>query len=413
MKTLLESDESPVGSAERNGGECKYSVMVVDDERDVLDSLWAYLERRGFEVFALPSADEAVQRLSKDQPHLIISDQLMPGMNGLDFLAHVREKYPHVPRILCTGHTDLQMAIDAVNRGSVNRILTKPFCVQDLVAAVEECMEQVQLRERNEELFRITREQNEKLEESIRKNSELLLLADVQNQKLDGWNQSLKMEVAARTAYLDEVTEAAIYSLAELAESRARDIGGHLRRMQEYARIIADALLADEKRRPHFLVKEYVDDLCLSTLLHDVGKVGIPDGILFKPGRLEPEEYAVMKTHARIGQDTVKKAQSHIGDGSFLSLGVDIAGHHHEYWDGKGYPSGLVGEEIPFSARIVAIADVYDALTSPRVYKKAWSHDETLKYMLNGAGTQFDPLLIEVFEEQSEVFRNIRDTWED
>ena len=120
-----------------------------------------------------------------------------------------------------------------------------------------------------------------------------------------------------------------------------------------------------------------------------------------------------MKTHARIGLETVKKAQSHIGDESFLSLGVDITGHHHEFWDGNGYPSGLVGEKIPFSARIVAIADVYDALTSPRVYKKAWSHEETLKYMLNGAGTQFDPLLIEVLEEQSEGFQKVRDTWEE
>jgi putative two-component system response regulator len=142
-------------------------------------------------------------------------------------------------------------------------------------------------------------------------------------------------------------------------------------------------------------------------------KVGIPDGILFKPGRLEPEEFAVTKTHARIGQETVRKAQAHIGDDQFLSLGVDMTGHHHERWDGKGYPSGLAGEEIPFSARVVAIADVYDALTSPRVYKAAWSHEETIKYMVEGAGTQFDSLLIGILEEKSEEFRKIRDTWEE
>ncbi|MBT3350912.1 MAG: response regulator [Nitrospinaceae bacterium] len=413
MKALINVDSSSVDSTKQKGEECGYSVMIVDDEKDVRESLGNYLERKGFEVSSLSSADEAVLQLTEAQPHLIISDQKMPGMSGIDFLAHASEKYPLIPRILCTGHTDLRLALEAVNRGSVNRILTKPFDLRNLMTAVEECLEQVRLRERNEELLRLTREQNEKLEETNQKNAELLLLADVHNQKLDSWNQSLKVEVAARTAYLDEMTEAAIYSLAELAESRARDIGGHLRRMQEYARIIAEALMVDEKRRPHFLVKEYVDDLCLSTLLHDVGKVGIPDGILFKPGRLEPEEYAVMKTHARIGLETVKKAQSHIGDESFLSLGVDITGHHHEFWDGNGYPSGLVGEKIPFSARIVAIADVYDALTSPRVYKKAWSHEETLKYMLNGAGTQFDPLLIEVLEEQSEGFQKVRDTWEE
>ncbi|MDP7166541.1 MAG: HD domain-containing phosphohydrolase, partial [Nitrospinota bacterium] len=151
----------------------------------------------------------------------------------------------------------------------------------------------------------------------------------------------------------------------------------------------------------------------LSTLLHDVGKVGIPDGILFKPGRLEPEEYGVMKTHSRIGQDTSRKAQAHIGDDNFLSLEVDIAGHHHERWDGKGHPSGLKEDEIPFAARIVAIADVYDALVSPRVYKAACSHEETMKYMIEGGGTQFDPILTEVLGEQGEAFRKIRDTWEE
>ncbi len=120
-----------------------------------------------------------------------------------------------------------------------------------------------------------------------------------------------------------------------------------------------------------------------------------------------------MKTHSRIGHDTVRKAQAHIGDDSFLSLGVDITGHHHERWDGKGYPSGLKEDEIPFAARIVAIADVYDALVSPRVYKAAWSHEETMKYMLDGAGTQFDPLLSEVLGEQSEAFRKIKDIWEE
>ncbi len=181
--------------------------------------------------------------------------------------------------------------MDAVNRGAVNRILMKPFDLDDMLCAVNECLEQVRLRLRNEELLRLTQEQNEKLEQRNKENAELLIISQVQNEKLDSWNQALEKEVAVRTAHLDEITEASIYSLAELAESRARDIGGHLRRMQEFARIIAEALIADEKRRPHFLVKEYVDDLCLSTLLHDVGKVGIPDGILFKPGRLEPEEY--------------------------------------------------------------------------------------------------------------------------
>jgi putative two-component system response regulator len=398
---------------ELNCGERKYSIIVVDDEADVRDTIRMVLERKGYRVTLASSGDEAVRLLSENHQHLIISDHAMPGMTGLDFLAYAREKAPETERILCTGHADLRMALDAVNRGSVNRILMKPFNLDDMLCAVNECLEQVRLRLRNAELLRLTQEQNEKLEQRNKENAELLILSQVQNQKLDDWNQALEKEVAIRTAHLDEITEASIYSLAELAESRARDIGGHLRRMQEYARIIAEALMADEKRRPRFLVKEYVEDLCLSTLLHDVGKVGIPDGILFKPGRLEPEEYGVMKTHSRIGQDTVRKAQAHIGDDRFLSLGVDITGHHHERWDGKGYPSGLKEDEIPFAARIVAIADVYDALVSPRVYKAPWPHEKTIKYMIESGGTQFDPMLTEVLGEQEEAFRKIRDTWEE
>ncbi len=183
--------------------------------------------------------------------------------------------------------------------------------------------------------------------------------------------------------------------------------------MQEFARIIAENLFGKGRETPDSFVPSTIDDLYISTLLHDVGKVGIPDGILFKPGRLSSEEYMVMKTHATIGQDTIRKAQTYIGDESFLNMGVDIAGYHHERWDGKGYPTGMAGEKIPLASRIVSIADVYDALTSPRVYKAAWSHEETIEYMRKGKGTQFDPTMIDALEKVEQEFKKIRENWKD
>jgi HD-GYP domain-containing protein (c-di-GMP phosphodiesterase class II) len=168
-----------------------------------------------------------------------------------------------------------------------------------------------------------------------------------------------------------------------------------------------------KKNQSDYFISTFIDDLYLSTLLHDVGKVGIPDGILFKPGRLSPEEFSVMKLHANIGQETIQKAQTRLGDGSFLTMGISIAGYHHERWDGTGYPEGLAGEKIPLAARIVSIADVYDALNSPRVYKEAWSHQKTVEFMVNGSGTQFDPELIKIFIEEVKNFETIRDEMKD
>ncbi len=374
-----------------SNGNGHYSILVVDDEPNVRDLMREFLEAEGYQVIEASNGSEAAASLSASPPHLIISDYAMPGMNGLELLGLALEKAPDAARILCTGYADVQIAIAAINRGAVNRILTKPFDPAVLLKSVHDCVEQVRLRTENMELFRITQKQNEKLER---------------------WTQELEKEVATRTAHIGRVTQASISSLADLAESRARDIGGHLRRMQEMTRILAENLMS-RSDAPEHLTPEYIDDLYTSTLLHDVGKVGIPDGILFKPGKLSPEEFSVMKTHASIGQETIQKAQARIGDKSFLTLGVAIAGHHHERWDGKGYPKNLSEFDIPLAARIVSLADVYDALTSPRVYKEAWSHDNTIEYMVEGSGTQFDPRLMEILKELEKDFRAIRENWKE
>ncbi len=386
MTDMSSEGQSPASSSTRKFTPSRYSILVVDNEASILQMISDVLEVEGYKMVTASEGLEGSRLLSEKSPDLIISDYSMPGMNGLELLEMAREKVPEAARILCTGYADVEMALSAVNKGAVNRILTKPFSPDELVQSVQSCMEQISLRNENREL---------------------LLLSQIQNEKLAGWNQALEQEVASRTSHIDRLIEASIYSLAELAESRARDIGGHLRRMQEYSKIVAESYMK-KKNQSDYFISTFIDDLYLSTLLHDVGKVGIPDGILFKPDRLSPEEFSVMKLHAVIGQRTIQKAQTRLGDGSFLTMGISIAGYHHERWDGTGYPEGLAGEDIPLSARIVSIADVYDALNSPRVYKEAWSHQKTVEFMSNGSETQFDPELIKIFLEVEKQFEKIR-----
>ena len=206
---------------------------------------------------------------------------------------------------------------------------------------------------------------------------------------------------------IKETQSAAILGFARLTEYRDKDTGKHLRRIREYVRVLAVSL----KGRPQYqsyISDRYIDDLCLSSILHDVGKVAISDSILLKPGKLTSEEFTRIQDHARMGGDALRAVDSELKRESFLTLGKEIAYYHHERWDGKGYPEGRRGEQIPLSARIVALADVYDALTSERPYKKAMGHQESVAIILEGRGTQFDPDLVDAFLANQEVFDRIR-----
>jgi len=201
---------------------------------------------------------------------------------------------------------------------------------------------------------------------------------------------------------------ATILGLAKLAEYRDADTGAHLERIREYSKVIAEELSI----RPgyeDYISKKYIDDIYNSSILHDIGKVGIPDSILLKPGRLSKDEFDVVKRHSALGGDALKAVESRLEGKSFLSLGKEIAYYHHERWDGTGYPKGLSGEDIPLSARIVSLADVYDALTSKRVYKEAYSHETALEIIVREAGKQFDPDVVDAFMEHEDDFRRIRE----
>ncbi len=205
----------------------------------------------------------------------------------------------------------------------------------------------------------------------------------------------------------DEAQKTTIYALARLAENRDDDTGKHLERVSEYCRLLAEGLRQDG-RYVELLTDAYVRDLVLSAPLHDIGKVGIPDSILLKPGRLTEEEWRVMRTHTTIGAETLEHILESSGEQCFMRMGYEIALCHHERWDGTGYPRAMRGEAIPLCARIVALADCYDALTTWRPYKEPWSHQRSLEYVVKMKGKQFDPAVVEAFVRRAEVFSRVQ-----
>ena len=199
---------------------------------------------------------------------------------------------------------------------------------------------------------------------------------------------------------------ATILALAKLAEYRDDDTGIHLERIREYTKIIAEEM-AKKPNYIGYITKEYIDDIYHSSILHDIGKVGIPDAILLKPGKLTPEEFELMKTHSTLGGDVLTVIDAGIEGQTFLTLAKEIAYYHHERWNGTGYPKGLSGENIPLSARIVALPDVYDALTSKRVYKNIISHEKAKEIIINEKGKHFDPDVVDSFLAREDEFKMI------
>lgn len=222
----------------------------------------------------------------------------------------------------------------------------------------------------------------------------------------------LEKMVANRTEEIRLTQQASIEALATLSEYHDNDTGDHIHRIRSFVRILAQ-WLKDHSIYGDYLNQrpDYVEDLSLAAILHDIGKNAIPANILAKPGKLTASEYDLMKTHTSVAGEIFQKANQIFVDrfekDSYLALARDIAHYHHEHWDGKGYPQGLCGEDIPLSARIVALADVYDALTSKRPYKEPWSHEDAAKEIIKGNGTHFDPVIVKAFQANENVFSDI------
>jgi len=220
--------------------------------------------------------------------------------------------------------------------------------------------------------------------------------------------KKLEMNLMESYRELQEARSATILGLAKLAEYRDEGTGSHLERIREYAKRLAEEM-AKLPKYSHYITQEYIDDIFQSSILHDIGKVGVPDAILLKSGKLTAEEFEDIKRHTILGGDAIQAIESRIKGRSFLLMGKEIAYNHHEKWDGSGYPRGIKGEEIPLSARIVALADVYDALTTKRFYKEAYTHEKSKQIIVNLKGSHFDPQVVDAFLILENEFKRIHD----
>lgn len=343
----------------------KPTVLVVDDTPDNL-ALMSALLKEHYRVKVSNSGSKALDIAnSATPPDLILLDIMMPEMDGYDVCKRLKEtaNTAEIPIIFLTAKTESRDETKGLALGAVD-YLTKPVNPEILMARVSN---HLQLKAQKD------------------------FLADK--------NEFLEKEVRRRTQEVTMVQDVTILILASLAETRDSDTGNHIRRTQFYIRALAEKLRFLPKYS-ELLTDAYIDVLFKSAPLHDIGKVGIPDHILLKPGPFEDDEFEIMKSHTTLGKEAIEQAEAQLGvEVDFLKVAKEIAYSHQEKWDGSGYPEALKGEEIPLSARLMAIADVYDALISKRVYKNAMSHEQAVVIIEEGRGNHFDPELVDCFIE--------------
>jgi len=353
------------------------TVLVVDDDRASLQMLADLLALSGFTVLTAEEGRQATEVFARNSPDLVITDIRMPHVDGLELLRNIRELDGLTPVILVTGHGDLDNAMRALRRGAYDFIL-KPVNPEVLVNAARKGVDHYRLKRFEQDYRRLLEEQVEERTKELAQTNEFL-------RKLQGCS---------------------IFALAALAESRDGETGDHLKRLQAYCLVLCSGLSARDQYRD-VMTDRFVEDLVQCAVLHDIGKVAIPDSILFNPRKFGTEEFEIMKQHTLHGGKALEEASLAIGDNNYLSLGMDVAYYHHEHWDGSGYPFGLKEEQIPLAARIVAVADVYDALTTERRYKNAFSHKEAVGLIVESRGKQFDPAIVDAFLEVEDEFHRI------
>ena len=357
----------------------KQIVLVVDDTVDNLQ-LMNDLLMDDYKTRIANNGDRALKAaLQEPKPDLILLDIMMPGMDGYEVCKRLKadSATSTIPVIFLTAKTqteDEQLGFDV---GCVDYI-TKPISPPIVMARVKT---HLTLKAASDFL----RDKNAYLEEEVRK----------------------------RTREVQMVQDVTIMAMASLAETRDNETGNHIRRTQNYVRALAEKL-KNNPRFARYFAENSAEMLYKSAPLHDIGKVGVPDAILLKPGKLTPEEFEVMKTHTTLGRDAILSAEKLIGvDDTFLRLAREIAYGHQEKWDGSGYPQGLSGEAIPVSARLMALADVYDALISRRVYKPAFPHDKAVEIIVQGRDKHFDPVMVDAFLEIADEFKAIAERFID
>jgi putative two-component system response regulator len=349
----------------RQGGIMEYTVLIVDDMETNIDILEAILSD-DYNVLIASNGEEALKIIGEASPDLVLLDLYMPGMDGFEVLETIRkdEKYDNMPVLFVTGEHDSYSEEKGLQLGAVDYI-KKPYNPMSVRAKVGNHID------------------------------------------LKIYRDNLEVLVAERTRQLEKSHEAMIMGMSLTCEWHDEITGEHLTRMKLFSAITAEKM---SELYPKLVSKELARLINLYSPMHDIGKVSIPDSVLGKKGKLTDEEFLKMQSHTTNGAELLRKTESimdHTDRG--LQVAIDIAECHHEKYDGSGYPRKLKGEDIPLSARIVALADIYDALRSPRPYKEAFTHEEAFKIITVGDGRtmpeHFDPKVLEAFNEVQEVFK--------
>jgi putative nucleotidyltransferase with HDIG domain len=358
----------------------QHTVLFVDDEVNILKALQRLLRNEEMNVLCASRASEALELIEKHPTQVVVSDQRMPEMSGVDLLANVRERQPEIVRMMLTGYTEMKVAVDAINRGEIYRLITKPWNDDELRATLRQAFDHADLKGEIKRLNQVTREQNFKLQDMNR---------NLEGKVRDRTKQLAEKHQQLRTAYVQTIR-----TLSEAVDAKDTYTRGHSERVGVYA-----SKIAREMNFP----KDVIERVYIAGLLHDVGKIGVRDAVITKPDRLTPEEYEEIKQHPEIGYRILEPVE-------FLQDVAPCVRHHHEWYDGstRGYPDRLRGDQIPLPSRIILVADTVEAMTSDRPYRKALSLEAVVNEVHKYAGTQFDPKVAEPFlrllEREGESF---------
>lgn len=354
--------------------EVKNKIVCVDDDMTQLKIYKHILGDINCNLELINDPEIALEKMLSSSPDLVLLDINMPKVDGFEILSKLKEtvRGRDISVVMVSSSVDYQTIQSAFEKGAVDYI-RKPFFKNELQMRVKLQLENICLKKANRSRF-----------------------------------QKLESVVLEKVEEIQNIKNTTIFSLAKIAESRDPETGKHLERIREYVKLVAE----DLSQRPGFheqINEEYIFNIYHMSVLHDIGKVGIPDNILLKPGKLNDDEFAIMKTHTLIGgkalDETIKKNKN----STFLDMGRDIAYYHHERWNGNGYPFGLKGNEIPLAARITAIADVFDAISFRRVYRnEAMTQDEIERVLREEAGSLIDPAIYQVFLSRKDDFYQIK-----
>ena len=355
----------------------KTNIMLVDDTPENLKFLENMLQNYGYNTTAFPSGAMALRAAERTPPDLILLDIMMPEMDGFEVCHKLKEdeKLKEIPVIFISALDNTTDKVRAFSEGGVDYV-TKPFQQEEVLSRIRT---HLNLRRSQQELQKYSLHLEELVDEKVKE--------------------------------ISESQVATIHALSSLAEYRDDDTGQHIKRTQVFCKLLAEQL-QDNPKCSDRITDSFVYNIYCAAPLHDIGKVGIADDILLKPGKLTDEEFEIMKGHVMIGVKTLQSVQKDYPNNEFINIGVNLTRAHHEKWDGSGYPDGVAGEDIPLCGRIMAVVDVYDALRSKRPYKEPFTHEKAVEIIQKDSGTHFDPDMVEAFMSVEKEFARIRDEFD-